>query len=370
MGSIDKNFFNSLILFSRKNDFVDKSLTNRVFEPVPHSISDIEDVKFTSYSAEDSIKKVNILPENTINSSVSPFLDVYFVTVSSFIYVNLLNEVKIPTLNFDGEKANYIKCILSINDCTSDFFNKNILAFLSFLNLPINEPIIISDEIHNFIASVFDQKVISNILCEFTLNTKKIVLDTLESDYQMLSSVNQMNYRQTINTILNYRTQQLDSKLDNTRMDSLQAYLIEQQLRFKLYKVFSPIFKKNPVKFRTMESFHDFNGNLFFYIEYPQVPTEELYSFGQISEYVISNGFFISYINANDKTVFQKSIENTSEVKIETSIPTSDTSPNIYPLLFRLCDSELPDFEDEINNLIADYRYDELFLCIEKILTS
>lgn len=368
MGSINKSLYNSLIIYSRKSDFVDKALSCRVFEQTHHHIPEINNINFTSYNAENEIKLANSYADANPLTNTQAFSDLYFVLVSSFVYIKLMNDIKIPTLNFQDNEEKYYKCTLLLSDKCNEQNKLKFLIFLSFLNLPLDEDVLISCEVYNHLKQLFTDSVDIKVLNEISLHTKKIVLDTLPNDYEQLSTVNQINYRRTVNTILNYKNLNSDTKHDPSRLDNLQYYLIDQQLRFILYSIFNPILTKNPVKFRRMESIYDQTGNLFFNIEYPNEVNDDFYSLSQISEYVTNEGFFISYLDANGKTHFNKNLEPSTSINLESTIGHQNTK-SIYPLLFRLCDSELSEFEDQINTLVSDARYDELFLTLEKMLT-
>lgn len=368
MDSINKKHFESLILFSRKNDFYDKTLTSRIFEIDKHNFNSINDISFTTYSAENEIKINNQLMMEKISDQTIEFQDLYFVSVSSNIYGSILNEIKIPTREFNGSQDTLIRCTISLSHDTYDFEKAKICTLLSFLNVPIGQNILITQDVYESINKDFNRFVNLTNYEEITYNCKNIVLDKIDNEYQILSTVNQIHYRQCVNTILSYKNNNADHKHDNSRLDNLQYYLIEQQLRFKIYSVFKKILEKNPIKFRSHNSLHEFNGNLFFNLEYPKKDVGDYYSVKQISEYITQTGFFLSYSDATEKVKFNQNIDHQSKPVETTHTLTADNT--IYPLLFRLCDQTLIENQEEINSYITDSKNEELFMLIEKILTG
>ena len=178
----------------------------------------------------------------------------------------------------------------------------------------------------------------------------------------ILSSTNQINYKQCINSILKYKNLNPNINQDHSRLDNLQYYLIDQQIRIYLYSVFEKIINKNYIKFQNNSPLFDSSGNLFFSILTPceSQKKEHFFSFKQISEYVINQGFFVSYQDASDKVYFGES-NSLIEQKSFKSIDNDTKKGNeIYSLLFRLCDKDFTSFEKKIDDLITAQKYTEL----------
>ena len=80
----------------------------------------------------------------------------------------------------------------------------------------------------------------------------------------------------------------------------------------------------------------------------------------KISEYVIAQGFFVSYADATDKVYFGESKSMSEQEDLEPIYYQSDEGNEIYSLLFRLCDKKFANYEGRIDDLISTQKYTEL----------
>lgn len=362
MSTINKDYFNKLILVFKKNDSIDTTLISRVFENIHHDISEFSEVEFTKYNAQNELKKINFETNNLLEERSNNVSDIYFVHFSSSIYSFFLTSIKIPTLDVMNSQILIKKCIIRLNPKIDSQLEYQILTFMSFLNTPLNEPIIILDSILEEMKFNFNDSLIIETLYESSLYCKNTVLNTLESPYDALSTTNQLNYRQAVNSILKYKNLNPKTNKDNTRLDNLQYYVIDQQVRFYLYNSFKKIICKNRIKFQDSTTLFDHTGNLFFSIsiEDQKKDFDKTYNFQQISEYLIERGFFVSYSDANKKIYFG---ESTSIIDSNISVPICNEQlfgNEIYPLLFRLCDEKFKDYENKIDGLVSKQNYSEL----------
>lgn len=362
MNTINKDYFTNLIFFSRKSDFIDSTLYQRIFETTPHQVSEFDDVDFIKYTAENEIKLVNNEANTFLEENSKDIEDIYFVAISSNIYNLFLNEIKIPTKECMKDKIKIQKCKIDISPDVGTHTKYQILSMLAFLNIPLGKPVLLLDSISNRILGLFGEFLEVESLNDVHFYSRNIVLNTIDSPYDILSSTNQINYKQCINSILKYKNLNPNINQDHSRLDNLQYYLIDQQIRIYLYSVFEKIINKNYIKFQNNSPLFDSSGNLFFSILTPceSQKTEHFFSFKQISEYVINQGFFVSYQDASDKVYFGESnslIEHESFKSIDNDTKIGN---EIYSLLFRLCDKDFTSFEKKIDDLITAQKYTEL----------
>lgn len=373
MDVINKDYFSNLIFSSRKDAFIDTTLFSRIFEQIPHDLTDLDDVEFTLYNAEIEIKQVNNYTDLALGDSSKDMEDTYFVAVSSGLYDFFLNKMKIPTKEEVGEKFTLKKCSISLKNQADENETYQALTMLSFLKIPLNKPVAIIDTIFNEMLNHFSSVLDFEILSDLTLFGKNVVLSTFESEYDILSPTTQVDFKQSINSILKYKALNPKTNSDNSRLDNLQYYMIEQQIRMHLYSIFRKVILKNFVKINDPNSLFEFTGNLFFSISTPcdTFKTNEYFNFQQISEYVIDRGIFVSYLDAQNKVYFGESKQDSSEKTTfdRISIDQNETNP-IYTLLFRLCDKRFSPQESVIDELISSRKYSELEDLLTELLYS
>lgn len=372
--SLDKSILSANCFVLKKTADFDASQQARVFEKKPHGITQLDGIDFCGFE--------NKSLTSTINKSIDAMEgvefdeDIYLTIASSQIYNFLLNMVKVPTLEVGGGES----CTLHIGKIELKHplefeQHRNLLNFLGLLNLDLNARCIMMDSVYTYLVQTFGDLMVITAHEEVQIGCKRIVMDKIESNIDVLSISFQQKYRLMAHSILSYRLLNSDSQ-QNDMMDNLQSYLIDQQLRFSIYLSLKPLLVSVCVRFNRQKNIVDATGNLFFRLSVPDKPIyrNQLLSFRDVLLNILDYGFFISYPNLVDRVMFQhdgalpvstqKSDEYTERFHLSGML-----GENIfYTILFRLMDVTLSQHQSTIDDLIISRDFDALQKLLLKII--
>ncbi|WP_432709658.1 hypothetical protein [Pedobacter sp.] len=372
--TLDKTLLSDNCFVLKKSADLDTSQQDRVFEKKPHGIAQLDKLDFCSFDNKALTSTINKAVDSMGEVSLSE--DIYLTIASSQIYNFLLNMVKVPTLDAGGGESCVIRvCQLKLKNKISYSRDRNLLNFLGLLNLDLDRSCVLMDSVYGYLTQFHADLIEVITLEEIPIACKRIVMDRIENNLDVLSVSFQKKYRLMAHSILSYRLLNNDAQ-NNIMMDNLQSHLIDQQLRFSIYLALKPLLVSLFIRFNRQKNLVDATGNLFFRLSIPQHPIYKNQSLGfrDILLNILDYGFFISYPNLVDRIAFQS--DGSLPVNIQKSVEYTERfhlsqllGENIfYTVLFRLMDVSLGKHQATIDDLIISRDFEALQKLLTKII--
>lgn len=374
--SIDKNTLNKIIYTHTKQGQLDTLIPSRVFERERHDLSELADVNFTNVETKDFLKRANkyndfFRAQREGGGSASK--DIYPTIASSQLYFLLLNFVKIPTKIKEDHAGETVLHVCNIKFKQPDDMNSaNLKAFnfLCFIGLIDDMDLVLEDSVYNYLVENHSDALDIQEKSSTEISYKKTTLDKIENTDDVVGLTHQQNFKTRCKALLAYKamSESEGTAEDNSRLDNLQYYLIEQQLRFGMYLSLKPILVLTYLKFNRLKALIDQTGNLFFSFTLPtKSPNKtDVLEFSDILMQIMDYGFYISHSNMEEKVTFSKGVpEHPPKQFMDSSFSEREDLANtigrneLYTLLFRLLDPEMAKVLEKIDDLILNKKYDD-----------
>lgn len=340
---------------ARKSDFIDRSISERIFEQIPHGYTGLEDVNFCLTRSQKAIDAANNIADGLSEDSINS--DFYLTTTPSFFYTNLLNDVKIPTHGefYEGEDLLHV-CRLNLDTDHNDY--KEGLYFLAYMNLSEEHSVLLCESVLCYIEEKIPSLTIIK-LSSTSVRFKRAVLENSPSELDILSVSNQQKYKICVGSILSYKNANSKTSNDCSRMDNLQYFTVDQQLRAIVFSLLHPLLTHCYVRINRIKNIIEPNGNLsikFLLVDSDGSSTSLTKQ--QCFDYLIDFGLMISPADLDGRIHFGDWLNE--NIKIEICIPGHLSCRNsCYPLMFRMFDSTLSKKLEPLEKKITSGDYDE-----------
>ncbi len=378
---VNKQILERVIYKSIKSSNTGTLIQDRVFEDAEHGIPELSEVDFTGIdvktlvasSVENNDEVLRQIGEGGVSS------DYYISVVSSQLYHLMLNFVKIPTNEkITDDKTKLYVCSIALNSTDNVKLNRKVYNCICFLGLPLNTKLIVEQSIYEYLIKEFSDALSVELISEHEMNYKLATIDKIEDNYEVMSITRQETYSKRCREVMSYKQNHPKTEKDNSRLDNLQYYLIEQQLCFGLYLGLKPILSLSIVKFNRIRKLSDHTGNLFlsFRLTDKALNETDKVRFIDIVHLMLDYGFFGSFNDIEDNIRFasDESEYHLPELK-DSSLDCRDRiseqlgKNNMYSLLFRLLDSDLSDELLRLDDLILSKKHAEFDAEVLKLLS-
>lgn len=350
----------------RKSDSMDRTIIDRIFEQIPHNYPELEDINYCMSSGLESIKKANIIADKLPEDLHC--VDFYLTATPSFFYNILLSSVKIPTLGDYSEDEMVLHlCFLELDDDHSAY--KISSYYMANMNLPENKIVLLCDDAFKLIETKLLAIKISDHK-SFSVKYKHSVLEKPVSELSVLSINQQQKNKICVTSILGYKSSNSKNSTDNSRLDNLQFYLIEQQVRNSLFLVLLPLFENCFIRVNRLKSIIEPSGNLPVKIMLTKpVEGEPSLTIHECFQYLIDFGLMISSSDLDGRVKF--SCDTSQDFPPSINLESTNSHVNSsYALMFRLFDLSLVENLDQIEKMINDHDFDAVYNLLENLFNK
>lgn len=340
---------------ARKSDFIDRSISERIFEQIPHEFTELEKVNFCVTHSQNALEAANNIADGLSEESINS--DFYLTTTPSFFYTILLNDVKIPTHGefYEGEDFLHV-CSLKLDTEHNDY--KSGSYFLAYMNLCEEHSVLLCESVVCYIEEKIPSLNVKKI-SSTNIKFKRAVLENSPSELDILSVSNQQKYKICVASILSHKTANSKTSNDCSRMDNLQYFTVDQQMRLMVFSLLHPLLSHCYVRINRIKNIIEPNGNLSIKILLPgSDDITPLLTLQQCFDYLIDFGLMISSADLDGRIHFGE--WDNENNKIEICIPSHLSCRNsCYPLMFRMFDSTLNNQLEVLEKKITSGDYDE-----------
>lgn len=363
-----------------KGEVTGTLLQDRLFEKEPHGIDEISQIPFTTPNLKQLVVRATENNETllSIMGDEGEREQIYTSIVSSQLYHLLLNFVKIPTNSrATTETSKIYVCKLTLLKPDDYAASRSTLDCLCFIGIPLDTEVLIEECVYDHLVKKFDTTLNVDLISEHETHYKRATLDVIENPYEVMSITRQETYCKRCKEVLMYRALNPDTAKDNSRLDNLQFYLIEQQLCFGLYLALQPVLAVAIVTFSRIRKIADPTGNMFFSLYLPQKTVNGLdkISLMEIVHLLLDYGFYISHEDIEKNIRFSNQQEPEIAIKIKDEAFDEREADSValgknpmYSLLFRLLDTNYSDSLSSLDDLILSKKNDEFDVEVLKLL--
>lgn len=344
-------------------------VADRIFEYVDHNYDDfLNGVNYLDNQIDQQINTLNSIVDEIVLQKKYKTHNIAFSMVASRLYTLMLNDVVLPT-NFNvGTKIKLVRFKVSLRD--DYLFDKvGVLTFLSFIGIVLDQESISTEDIFQHILGYSDVVVVAEI-ASVEVYSKKILLDEAGEKHDILSLVKQLAFNKANNELLLHKEKNEDVFLDLKKLNSFQSFMLEQQTRFHLYRMFEPALSKGFIKIQDNPQLLNLDGGLFFYLVVGKTKNDpNLFDAASIAELVLNYGFFLSWVDIADHLLLNNANNDLSDEKTKIEV-NPHYEDSIYTVLLRLVDSNLKSAVSQIEDMISNKKYSELENFLIDLLSS
>lgn len=378
---VNKSILDRVIYRSTKTTNSGTLLQDRLFEKEAHGIDAIDNVDFTSIDIKPLVNAASENNEEILkNIGEEGVRDHFYLSVvSSQLYHLMLNFVKIPTnQKITNEKTKLYVCSISFKDPENPSLNRRAYNYLCFLGLPLNSEVVIEASIYRHLTGELSHVLDISVCSEHEVNYKLATMDKIEDDYELMSITRQETYSKRCKEVLSYRQNNLETAKDNSRLDNLQYYLLEQQLCLGLYLSLQPVFALSIAKFNRVRKLADATGNLFFSLSLTNEAINDVDQarFIDIVHLMMDYGFYVSHDDiernirfSNNDAIHKEPVVKDASFANRELISRELGKNSMYSLLFRLLDESLAGELTRLDDLILSKKHTDFDAEIFKILS-